>query len=320
MARSTARLNQEIRAVLHSSRKSTASKERQLAREVKEVLNERGFSGSPRPWSLAFDSRPYLKRIETHKRAEAFHRKRIETFEDEMAKIQGQLEVATSRQQVGLQRRLAKIPGKILEQRVAINAARDARSQATKELELARSSQVWERKIETAKRREAGVVAVREGIAVVGRRIGADPRAEAHPHVVPTVTPRHYAETPDFRIGGPGSTISGSPEAVTPRGTTSIWQPLDEARHRTRLERARLEQRSKPSKTSKEWYEHDVRAARQQQEQARRARERYESSRPATERETVASRAKLPTATTHVVSKRARAGAFLRGLLHRKGG
>ncbi len=162
-----------------------------------------------------------------------------------------------------------------------------------------------ERKIEAAKRREAGVVAEREagvvaereGIAVAGRRIGASPRAEEHPPVLSTMAPRHYAETPDFYIGGPGSRISGGPEAVVPRGTTSIWQPRDVTQ-----QSARLEQRSKPLKTSEERDEHNVRAARAPQEQAKarfnRAEGRSESA------------AALPVASTHVASRRERAGAF----------
>jgi hypothetical protein len=308
MAKSTSQLKQEIEAVLHSSRKLAPSKGRQLAREVKETLEGRGFSGSPRPWSLAFDSRPYLKQIEVHKRAEDMHRRRLLTFEVQLEQLQSQMQTAAPRQQTALRRRLANIPGKIHEQRAAIVAARNARSQATKELELARSSQVWERKIEAAKRREAGVVATREGIAVVGRRIGTDPGAEGHPPIFPTRTPRHYAETPDFLIGGPGSTISGGPEV--PRGTMSIWQPLDETKQRPRPER-----RPQTSKTSEEWYAHDVRAARERQEQARQARDRYESSRATEVRRESAT--ELPVASTHVVSRRARAGAFLRGLMHK---
>lgn len=310
MVRPPSQLNQEIRAVLHASRKTAPSRERQLAREVKEALNGRGFSGSPRPWSLAFDSRPYLKRIEAHKRTEKFHRKRLLTYEDKLKQLQDQLHTATSRQQAALRRKLTSIPEKILEQRSAIEAARTARAQVVKDLELARSSQVWERKIESAKRREAGVLAEREGIAVVGRRIGADPRAVGHPPVLSTMAPRHYAETPDFSIGGPGSRISGAPETVVPRGTTSIWQPTNATR-----QRPRLEQHVKPLKTSEEWYEHDVRAARARQEQEHRARARYESTTEA--RREVAT--ELPVAATHVTSKRERAGAFLRGLLPRRG-
>jgi hypothetical protein len=306
MVKYTSQLNQEIGAVLRSSRKAAPSKERRLAREVKETLEGQGFSGSPRPWSLAFDSRPFLKRIEGHKRAEDVHRKRLLTFEAQLEQLQAQIQTAPPRQQAALRRRLASIPGKIREQRAAIDAARNARSREAKELELARSSQVWERKIEAAKRREAGVVATREGIAVVGRRIGTDPGAEGHPPILSSTAPRHYAETPGFRIGGPGSTISGGPEV--PRGTTSIWQPTDETK-----QRARPERRSKPSKTSEEWYEHDVRAARERQEQAKQARDRYESFRAAEGRRESATA--LPVAMTHVVSRRARAGAFLRGLL-----
>lgn len=313
MAKSTAQLNREIRVALHASRKTVPSKERQLALEVKEVLEGRGFSGSPRPWNLAFDSRPYLKRIEALKRTENLHRKRMETLDNEMVKIQEQLQVVPPRQQAALRRRLAGIPGKILEQRAAIEVARTARSQAAKDLELARSSQVWERKIETAKRREAGVVAAREGIAVVGRRIGTDPRSEGHPRVLPTKAPRHYAEAPDFRIGGPEFIIRGNPEASpVPRGTTSIWQPLDDIRQRAHLEREARERRSKPTKTAEEWYAHDVRAARARQEQAQ-VRGQWGDP-PTTE-----PRSALPVA-THVVNKRSRAGAFLRSLLPRRGG
>lgn len=328
----TSKFDREIGEIFHKSRKLAHAKKRQLAREVQEVLSERGFSGSPRPWSLAFDSRPYLKQIEVHKRAENFHRKRIQTYEDQLKQLQDQLQTAPPRQQASLRRRLASIPGKILTQRAAIDVARAAIRQVTKDLELARSSQVWERKIETAKKREARVVAAREGITVVGQRIGTDPRAEGHPRVLPTMKPRHYAETPEFYIGGPESRIGGDPEAVPQRGTTSIWQPRDESRSRSRQE-----PRHKPTKTSAEWYEQDVRAARERQTQAQQARTRLEQARkerqvlewqeqarqirkrhgisPATE--VPVHIADLPTATTHVVSKGSRARTFLRGLLGR---
>ena len=324
------KFDREIGEILHKSRKLAHAKKRQLAREVQEVLSERGFSGSPRPWSLAFDSRPYLKQIEVHKRAENFHRKRIQTYEDQLKQLQDQLQTATPRQQASLRRRLANIPGKILAQRGAIDVARAAIRQVTKDLELARSSQVWERKIETAKKREARVVAAREGITVVGQRIGTDPRAEGYPRVLSTTAPRYYAGTPEFYIGGPESRIGGDPETVPPRGTTSIWQPVDETRHAPR---------PKPTKTSAEWYEHDVRAARERQTQAQQARARLEQERKEKQVQEWQEQAKhlrkryggsytadapvhiadLPTATTHVVSKRSRAGAFLLSLLPRRG-
>jgi hypothetical protein len=314
----SSKFDREIGEILQSSRKLAHAKKRQLAREVKEALSERGFSGSPRPWSLAFDSRPYLKQIEAHKRTEKFHRKRIQTYEDQSKQLQDQLQSAAPRQQASLRRRLASIPGKILEQRAAIDVARAASGQVTKDLELARSSQAWERKIETAKKREARVVAVREGITVVGQRIGTDPRAEGHPRVLPTTAPRYYAGTPEFYIGGPESRIGGDPETVLPHGTTSIWQSVDEGRIRARHER-----RQKPTKTSAEWYEHDVRVARERQIQEQQARARFEQERK--ERlhgssptlDVPVNIADLPTATTRIVKKSSRATSFLRGLMGR---